>query len=69
MNFVCYIDSLCFLFSIRKDLNATLEKRKMNKISVNDFIIKAAALACQKVPEANSAWMGDFIRRLLFINS
>ncbi|XP_059158007.1 dihydrolipoyllysine-residue acetyltransferase component of pyruvate dehydrogenase complex, mitochondrial-like [Physella acuta] len=51
------------ILSIRKDLNATLEKRKMNKISVNDFIIKAAALACQKVPEANSAWMGDFIRR------
>ncbi|CAL1538722.1 unnamed protein product [Lymnaea stagnalis] len=51
------------ILSIRKDLNAALEKRKLNKISVNDFIIKASALACKKVPEANSAWMGDFIRQ------
>lgn len=51
------------ILSIRKDLNVALEKRKLNKISVNDFIIKASALACKKVPEANSAWMGDFIRQ------
>ncbi|EIW66733.1 pyruvate dehydrogenase complex dihydrolipoamide acetyltransferase [Tremella mesenterica] len=33
------------------------------KLSVNDFIVKAAALALAEVPEANSAWMGDFIRQ------
>ncbi|KAI8890310.1 pyruvate dehydrogenase complex dihydrolipoamide acetyltransferase [Backusella circina FSU 941] len=33
------------------------------KISVNDFIIKASALALKKVPEVNSAWQGDFIRQ------
>ena len=32
-------------------------------IKVNDFIIKAASLACLKVPEANSAWMGETIRQ------
>ncbi|GAA6031118.1 hypothetical protein JCM8097_004012 [Rhodosporidiobolus ruineniae] len=32
------------------------------KLSVNDFIVKASALALQDVPEANSGWMGDFIR-------
>lgn len=32
------------------------------KLSVNDFIIKATALASKRVPECNSAWMGDFIR-------
>ncbi|ORY27890.1 dihydrolipoyllysine-residue acetyltransferase [Naematelia encephala] len=32
------------------------------KLSVNDFIVKAAALALAEVPEANSAWMGDVIR-------
>ena len=32
-------------------------------MKVNDFIIKAASLACLKVPEANSAWMGDTIRQ------
>ncbi|GAA5907104.1 hypothetical protein JCM6882_005171 [Rhodosporidiobolus microsporus] len=33
------------------------------KLSVNDFIVKASALALQDVPEANSGWMGDFIRQ------
>lgn len=33
------------------------------KLSVNDFIVKAAALALKKVPECNSAWQGDFIRQ------
>lgn len=35
----------------------------MKPIKVNDFIIKAASLACLKVPEANSAWMGETIRQ------
>jgi len=33
------------------------------KLSVNDFVIKAAALANVKVPEANSSWNDQFIRR------
>ena len=33
------------------------------KLSVNDFIINASALALKKVPEVNSAWQGDFIRQ------
>ena len=33
------------------------------KLSVNDFIVKAAALALKKVPECNSAWYGDFVRQ------
>ncbi len=32
------------------------------KISVNDFIIKASAIACKRVPEANSSWQETFIR-------
>nr|ODN91714.1 pyruvate dehydrogenase complex dihydrolipoamide acetyltransferase [Cryptococcus depauperatus CBS 7841] len=32
------------------------------KLSVNDFIVKAASLALAEVPEANSAWLGDSIR-------
>ena len=47
---------------VRKDLNEQLAKDNM-KISVNDLVIKAAALACKKVPEANSAWMDTFIRK------
>ncbi|GAA6010019.1 hypothetical protein JCM11491_005832 [Sporobolomyces phaffii] len=33
------------------------------KLSVNDFIVKASALALQDVPEANSGWHGEFIRQ------
>ncbi|KAK1925274.1 CND02450-like protein [Papiliotrema laurentii] len=33
------------------------------KLSVNDFIVKAAALALNDVPEANSAWLGEVIRQ------
>lgn len=33
------------------------------KLSVNDFIVKASALALQDVPEVNSGWHGDFIRQ------
>lgn len=51
------------ILSVRKQLNAAQERSGGKKISVNDFIIKASALACKKVPEANSAWMGDFIRQ------
>lgn len=33
------------------------------QVSVMDLIIKAASVACTKVPETNSSWQGDFIRR------
>uniref|UniRef100_A0A8B9X1A0 Acetyltransferase component of pyruvate dehydrogenase complex n=1 Tax=Bos mutus grunniens TaxID=30521 RepID=A0A8B9X1A0_BOSMU len=46
---------------VRKELNKMLEGK--SKISVNDFIIKASALACLKVPEANSSWMDTVIRQ------
>ncbi len=32
------------------------------KVSVNDFIIKASALALKKFPKANCSWNNDFIR-------
>jgi len=34
------------------------------KLSVNDFIIKASALALQAVPDANAVWAGDRILKL-----
>jgi pyruvate dehydrogenase E2 component (dihydrolipoamide acetyltransferase) len=39
------------------------KKSAAPKLSVNDFIVKAAALACKRVPEVNASWMGDFVRR------
>lgn len=49
------------LLAIREQLN----KRGAGKykLSVNDFIIKAAALAMASVPAVNSAWQGTTIRR------
>ena len=46
------------LMVFRGQLNAGLEARGV-KLSVNDFIIKACALALQQVPAANAAWAGD----------
>jgi pyruvate dehydrogenase E2 component (dihydrolipoamide acetyltransferase) len=51
-----------YLYRVRQDLNEQLAKDNM-KISLNDLVIKATALACKRVPEANSAWMDTFIRK------
>ncbi|RWS24951.1 Dihydrolipoyllysine-residue acetyltransferase component of pyruvate dehydrogenase complex-like protein [Leptotrombidium deliense] len=55
----CVVDEL---LRLRKQVNAMLEKENV-KVSVNDFIIKAAAMACRLVPEVNSSWQGTFIRQ------
>ncbi len=46
------------LLKFRSQLNKNLEPRGV-KLSINDFIIKACALALQQVPEANAVWAGD----------
>ncbi len=46
------------LLKFRSQLNKQLEGRGV-KLSVNDFVIKACALALQQVPEANAVWAGD----------
>jgi pyruvate dehydrogenase E2 component (dihydrolipoamide acetyltransferase) len=51
------------LMSFRAMLNKQLESRGV-KLSVNDFIIKACALALQQVPDANAVWAGDRILKL-----
>ncbi len=51
------------LMKFRSDLNKQLESRGV-KLSVNDFIIKACALALQAVPDANAVWAGDRIIKL-----
>ncbi|CAB3986480.1 dihydrolipoyllysine-residue acetyltransferase component of pyruvate dehydrogenase complex, mitochondrial- [Paramuricea clavata] len=49
------------ILELRKELNE-LGKAEY-KLSVNDFIIKASALSCKQIPEANSYWMNEFIRQ------
>lgn len=51
----CDIDKL---MKVRQEIN---DNAKGYKISVNDFIIKAAALALVKVPQVNASWMDDAI--------
>lgn len=51
------------LIAFRSQLNKQLEKRGA-KLSVNDFIIKACALALQEVPESNAVWANDRILKL-----
>uniref|UniRef100_A0AAY4CN85 Acetyltransferase component of pyruvate dehydrogenase complex n=1 Tax=Denticeps clupeoides TaxID=299321 RepID=A0AAY4CN85_9TELE len=50
------------VLELRRELNMEVKADNL-KLSVNDFIIKASALACLKVPEANSSWMDTVIRQ------
>jgi len=49
------------LLGFRARLNELLGDK--GKVSVNDLIIKAAALSMRRVPECNAQWHGDAIRR------
>jgi pyruvate dehydrogenase E2 component (dihydrolipoamide acetyltransferase) len=51
----CEIDAL---LKIRAELNA---KSDTFKISVNDFVIRAAALMMRKVPRANASWSDEAV--------
>ncbi|PUZ27540.1 pyruvate dehydrogenase E2 component (dihydrolipoamide acetyltransferase) [Chitinophaga costaii] len=58
-----------FYLKIDVNMDKAIEARKaINevspvKISFNDMVIKAAALALRQHPDVNSSWMGDFIRQ------
>ena len=56
VNVECNVDKLI-------EIRAELNKHSPVKISVNDIIIKACSLACMKVPETNSSWQGNTIRK------
>jgi pyruvate dehydrogenase E2 component (dihydrolipoamide acetyltransferase) len=56
------------LITVREEANAAAPKDRDGnpafKLSLNDFIIRALALALQRVPAANAVWAGDRILRL-----
>eukprot|EP01130_Rhizamoeba_saxonica_P000347 TRINITY_DN10313_c0_g1_i1.p1 TRINITY_DN10313_c0_g1~~TRINITY_DN10313_c0_g1_i1.p1 ORF type:complete len:610 (-),score=199.14 TRINITY_DN10313_c0_g1_i1:25-1854(-) len=54
----CNVDNL---MKIRSQLNE--QSNGEYKLSVNDFVVKASALAMKTVPTVNSEWRGDVIRR------
>jgi pyruvate dehydrogenase E2 component (dihydrolipoamide acetyltransferase) len=54
------------LIRLREDANAGAPKAgeaAAYRLSVNDFVIKALALALQRIPAANAVWAGDRILR------
>lgn len=53
----CRVDEI---LRIRQTLNKYIEPEKL---TVNDFVIKAVAMALRDHPDANASWMGDKIRR------
>ena len=54
----CSVDEM---LSLRAKINAKAKNGEY-KLSVNDFVIKAAATALRRIPEVNAQWMGDRIR-------
>ena len=53
----CEIDEL---LNVRKDLNGRSDDYKL---SVNDFVVRASALALRKVPECNASWIDGGLRQ------
>ena len=55
------------LIALREEANAAAPKaedgKPLFKLSLNDFVIRALALALQRVPTANAVWAGDRILR------
>ncbi|XAR49916.1 Dihydrolipoyllysine-residue acetyltransferase [Bertholletia excelsa] len=56
------------LMELRSELNSLQETSGGKRISVNDLVIKAAALALRKVPQCNSSWTDDYIRQYHNVN-
>ncbi len=50
------------------ELRGTVNAVSPVKISFNDFVLKAAAVALKQHPNVNSSWLGDKIRRYKYVN-
>ena len=63
-----------FYLTMEINMDKAMEARvQMNevspvKISFNDMVVKASAMALRKHPAVNSSWMGDFIRQYNHVN-
>jgi len=57
----CVLDNV---LSLRKQINEQAALLEADyKLTLNDFVIKAAALALMKHPEVNASWAGNAIRQ------
>lgn len=57
LNVDCELDAL---LKLRSEINERLEE---GKLSVNDFIVRATALALMKVPASNASWHDTHVRQ------
>ena len=57
----CRVDAL---IELRRKVNETAPR----KVSINDFVLKAVAGALIEVPESNSIWLGEAIRRFTSVD-
>jgi pyruvate dehydrogenase E2 component (dihydrolipoamide acetyltransferase) len=63
-----------FYLTVEINMNKAIEARKKlnefvgSKISFNDLIIKASALALRQHPNVNASWLGDKIRKYNYVN-
>jgi pyruvate dehydrogenase E2 component (dihydrolipoamide acetyltransferase) len=55
--------SLDRLIALREQVNERAAKSGGAKVSLNDFVVKASAMALRAVPEVNSQWGAEAIRR------
>lgn len=69
------LESPHFYVSVSAEMSKIIEARKLlnagredAKISINDMVLKATALALQVHPELNSSWRGEHIVRYANIN-
>lgn len=54
--------SMTMVLRARSQLNADAASLGI-KLSINDFVVKAAAMALRSVPQVNCSWLGDKIRQ------
>ncbi|MEO7348253.1 MAG: dihydrolipoamide acetyltransferase family protein [Terrimesophilobacter sp.] len=65
--FLTSVVSVEKLLDFRAELNETLEPQGI-KVSVNDLIVRAAAVTLRQHPEANSSWGDDSLIRRAHVN-
>lgn len=56
------------LMRIRAEVNADAEKAGQAKLTINDFVLKAAILAAARVPKVNASFAGDSVIQYRSIN-
>ena len=52
-----------FHLTVTINISAVQRIRQLEQVSINDIVIKAAAMTCKRIPEVNSSWQETHIRQ------